>query len=70
MNSLRRQNSKNEKEGRKRRSTNKLYSRDCKKMVGSFKNKILSPLKTNTTENYSKPTCAKKCIKVKKSRKI
>ena len=41
------------------RLVNKLYSRDCKKTVGSFKDRIASLLKTNTTDNYRKPTPVK-----------
>ena len=44
------------------------FQRLSKNTAESFKDKIICLLKTNTTENYSKPTGAKKVYKVQKIR--
>ena len=52
------------------RLVKKIYSRDCKKTMVSFKDKIVSLIKTNTTENYSKLTRVQNVFKGQKIIKI
>ena len=69
MNSLRHQNYKNENAEKKNSWYDWLInyiSEIGKKLVGSFKEKIGSLLKTNATDNYSKPIRAKNVYKEKK----